>query len=217
MKRQFEYIYAKNLWEHGSGEGSLPVHTRGYVRFLQRFLRRRRIRSVADFGCGDWQFSRLIDWGEIEYRGYDIVAPVIEANRMRYQNPRIGFEEIVAPYTDIAPADLFIAKDVFQHWSDDSIFAFLPTLAKFRIVLIVNCVDPSGPTKNLPILDGGFRYLDMRLSPFDLPAEEVFSFTNHRSLMERLSGPPRWLKKVLLLEGDSWHGRSHPGAPRLKS
>lgn len=57
MSKRFEEIYATNEWGHGSGEGSLPVHTRGYVAFLQAFLAEKNITSVVDMGCGDWQFS----------------------------------------------------------------------------------------------------------------------------------------------------------------
>ena len=200
MKQEFERIYQRNSWRHGSGEGSLPIHTRSYVSFLQRFLRDRRISSVVDFGCGDWQFSKSIDWGGAEYRGYDIVGPVISENIRRYETGRISFYEIEPPYESLQPADLLIVKDVFQHWSDETIFAFLPVLTKFRCALITNCVNPSGPTTNRPIADGEFRYLDLRLPPFSVAARDVFSFSNHRTMLERVFGKPRWLKKVLLVE-----------------
>jgi hypothetical protein len=172
------------------------------VSFLQKFFRKHRISSVADFGCGDWQFSRSINWGDIEYRGYDIVSSVIAENRHRYQTGRISFHEIEPPYDDFPPADLLIAKDVFQHWSDEAIFAFLPVLAKFRYSLITNCVDPAGKAENQSTVDGGFRYLDLRLRPFLVPAREVFSFTNHRSLRNRIFGKPVFLKKVLLVTSE---------------
>ncbi|HEY3638481.1 MAG TPA: methyltransferase [Rhizomicrobium sp.] len=200
MKRQFEYIYAHDVWGNGSGEGSLEIHTRPYVRFLQGFLRDRAIASVVDFGCGDWQFSQTIDWSGIDYRGFDIVPSVILANRAKYQKANIIFHEIEPPYNALPEADLLIVKDVLQHWSDESVFAFLPVLARYRYALVTNCVNPAGSTKNLPIEDAGFRYLDIRLPPFNLAAREVLSFANHRGLRERLFEKPRWLKKVLLVE-----------------
>ena len=80
MKNEFENIYLNNIWEHGSGEGSLPIHTKGYAHFLENFLTTYNINSVVDMGCGDWQFSRLINWGDAMYQGYDIVQSVIESN-----------------------------------------------------------------------------------------------------------------------------------------
>ena len=199
MKDVFERIYAHDDWGHGSGEGSLALHVRPYVNFLQRFLRRKQIASVVDFGCGDWQFSQAIRWGDIEYRGYDIVPAVVAANRRRFQRSRISFHEITDA-SALPGADLLIVKDVLQHWSDESIARFLPALSKYRWALITNCVDPAGLTKNLPIADGDFRYLDVRLAPFDVHAIEVLSFSNYRPLLKRLSEKPRWVKKVLLVQ-----------------
>lgn len=189
----------------------MPLHARPYVAFLRRFLREHKILSVVDLGCGDWQFSKLVDWNGIEYRGYDVVSSIISANRALYGKNNISFHEIEPPYDHLPPAELLIVKDVFQHWSDEAIHAFLPSLARFPVSLITNCVNPVGPTTNLPISNGGFRYLDLRLPPFNLNAREVFSFSNHRTLFERFFGKPRWIKKVLLAEGTSLFTRVSVG------
>lgn len=203
MKNVFEQIYANNDWGHGSGEGSLAIHVQPYVGFLQRFLRRKRLASVVDFGCGDWQFSQAIDWGTIEYRGYDIVPAVIAANRVRFSTPRISFHEIGTDLSALPSADLLIVKDVLQHWSDESVTRFLPVLSRYRYALVTNCVNPAGLTENLPIADGDFRYVDIRLSPFRVDAREVFSFSNYRAFPGRLFERPRWVKKVLLVENQA--------------
>jgi len=57
----FARHYETDAWIGGSGIGSHAVNTQGYVRFLQRFIRANGVKSVVDFGCGDWQFSRAID------------------------------------------------------------------------------------------------------------------------------------------------------------
>jgi len=48
---------------------------------LQQFLKDNKIRSVVDAGCGDWGLSQALDWGGIDYKGYDIVEAVIAACR----------------------------------------------------------------------------------------------------------------------------------------
>jgi len=197
MRERFQEIYATNEWRHGSGEGSLPEHNQGYIRFVEGFIRDHNIRNIVDLGCGDWQFSRYIDWQRAEYVGMDIVPEVIEANRARFRRPGVEFVLYDGNISDIPPADLLITKDVLQHWSHAAIGALLPRFNQYRHVLVTNCVNPHGPTLNEEIPDGGFRYLDLRLAPFHLPATEVFSFTNRRSLLNRLVGKPRWLKKVL--------------------
>jgi hypothetical protein len=87
LQDRFEYIYAANIWGHGSGGGSSPINTRGYRRFLQNFLRKNNIKSVVDLGCGDWQFSHLIDWKGIRYSGFD-VGLSLNTTAMSIQSPK---------------------------------------------------------------------------------------------------------------------------------
>lgn len=201
MSNRFEQIYATNEWGHGSGEGSLPVHTKGYVAFLQRFLSDNRIASVVDMGCGDWQFSKSIQWGSIRYRGYDVVRQVVERNIEQYSAPNISFHLYSGNPADLPPADLLISKDVLQHLSDGAIAKVLPCLDRFKYSLLTNCVNPVGTTVPTDIVDGDFRYLDLRLPPFNLPAKEVYSFQNAMNPIARLLKAPRWVKRVLLVEG----------------
>ncbi|WP_099864626.1 class I SAM-dependent methyltransferase [Pararhizobium haloflavum] len=195
MRDRFEEIYRTAEWEGGgSGEGSHPVHTFGYRRFLGRFLRENAIRSVVDLGCGDWQFSRRIDWRGIDYQGFDVVPMVVEANQRRYGSDTIRFE-LAPDFENLPQADLIIAKDVLQHWSNASILDFLPVLQRYRHALITNCVTPDGLSQNSDIADGDFRPVDLRLEPFSMAAEPVYSFRNAQSLVPGIK--PRWRKIVL--------------------
>ena len=201
MRDIFERIYEDDAWRGGgSGEGSQLVHNRGYVAFLQKFLAERKIRSVVDLGCGDWQFSRTIDWRGIDYRGYDLVRTVIEHNRRKFGGAHISFHLFDGDFAHLPAADLLIAKDVLQHWSNRAIAELLPHLSRFRFCLITNCVNAGGPTENRDIADGEFRPLDLRLPPFAVKAAEVYGFSNARPFWARFFGRPRWTKKVLLLE-----------------
>ena len=201
MKHEFERIYADNEWKYGSGEGSLPVHTAPYRCFIENFIKEHKIESVVDFGCGDWQSSRLIDWEGVKYIGFDIVPSVIEENRVRYSRPNVEFRIFKDQFSELPITDLLIVKDVLQHWSNEAIQRFLPYVKRYRFALITNCVKPFGPTVNGDIRDGDFRYLDLCSAPFNLEAEEVVTFTNHRSILEKLWPRPRWKKKVLLSKG----------------
>jgi 2-polyprenyl-3-methyl-5-hydroxy-6-metoxy-1,4-benzoquinol methylase len=202
MKEQFEEIYSENKWLYGSGEGSQPQHTRPYVSFLQNFLRNNNIKSVVDMGCGDWQFSQFIDWTGIDYWGFDVVTSLIEANQKQFSLPTVRFQLAAGDASDLPAANLLIAKDVLQHWSNDSVKAFLLNLTKYDYCLITNCVNPNGETTNDNIENGGFRYLDLRLAPFSIQAEELLSFTNNRGTIGSFFSEPRWLKKVLLVRNE---------------
>ncbi|MFQ6006471.1 MAG: class I SAM-dependent methyltransferase [Woeseia sp.] len=200
MRDVFEDIYDHNKWGHGSGAGSLPRHTQGYVGMLQDFIREHDIESVVDLGCGDWQFSRFVNWDGVQYHGLDLVRSVIDRNKARYSAPNIEFRVFSGDFDDLPEAELLLAKDVLQHWSNESVKSFLPTLKRYRYSLITNCVNPRGETENIDIEDGEYRYLDIRLPPFDVDATEYFSFTNSRPFPLRYLKPVRWLKRVLLVK-----------------
>ncbi|MCK7594471.1 class I SAM-dependent methyltransferase [Pseudomarimonas salicorniae] len=201
MNARFEEIYERNEWGHGSGEGSLPVHTRSYVRFLERFLRAHRVRSVVDMGCGDWQFSRGIDWGSAEYRGYDVVPSVIASNEEQFSAPNVSFHLYSGNPQDLPSADLLLVKDVLQHLPHDAIHRFLPCVQKYQHALITNCVNPRGITENVDIPLGAFRYLDLRRPPFGIDAKQVFSFKKNTGLLSQFARRPEWKKVVLHIQG----------------
>ena len=74
----FDFTYRNDVWLGGSGTGSREDVTRDYREFLSQFMRAAKIGSIVDLGCGDWQFSRHIDWSGIDYTGIDASAVVLE-------------------------------------------------------------------------------------------------------------------------------------------
>lgn len=198
MKERFEEIYANNEWVSGSGEGSLPINNLGYVVFIENFVKSNSIELVLDLGCGDWQFSKDIRWGSAKYYGYDIVSSVISTNKALYSTENVIFTLYSGDFLDLPPADLLIAKDVLQHWSNETILQFLPILSRYKYALLTNCVNPTGETINTNVIDGGFRYLDLRLPPFSLNAIEAYHFRQHRNVLGTLQRP-QWLKRVLFV------------------
>jgi SAM-dependent methyltransferase len=160
-------------WHRGivSGEGSLPIHTKGYIKFIQKFIAKHKVKSVVDLGCGDWQFTRYIDWGITHYSGIDVVSTVIDDNNKQFSSSNIEFLLSSGNPAELPNADLLIAKDVLQHWLNVNVKAFLPLLGRYSFSLLTNCINPQGKTLNTDIQDGGFRYLDLRLPPFSLAEE----------------------------------------------
>ena len=201
LRDRFSEIYATDEWGKGSGEGSLPVHTKGYATLIERFIRQHNVQSVVDVGCGDWQFSRFINWNHCRYTGLDIVPGLVETNTSQFACENIQFATYDGNFSHLPKAELLIIKDVLQHLSQQKIIDFLAILDDYPYALITNCINPHGITENRDIPDGGFRYLDLTLSPFELSATEVYRFSNHRSLMQRLYTKPRWMKKVLVHYG----------------
>lgn len=136
----FTYIYDNKVWGEGSGGGSNPENNTEYISFLQEFLREKQIKSVVDFGCGDWQFSQLIDWSGIDYIGIDCVKSIITENRIKFTNQSFYLSnEIPEKIKGRKMADVLILKDVLQHWTDESIISFInKNLIRFKYILITN-------------------------------------------------------------------------------
>ncbi len=169
----FNAIYSNNLWGHGSGSGSLAENTVAYRHYLHNFIRTNQIRSVVDIGCGDWQFSKLIDWQGIRYIGID-VSDVVLSNTQSFARDGVSFLHADALTETLPTADLLIMKDVMQHWSNDDILTFLPRLANFQQALITNGFHPSlSHLINSDISAGSLRPVDLRMSPFNLPGNYI--------------------------------------------
>lgn len=200
--RIFTNIYVNGSWRFGSGHGSLPSVTRSYRRYLQRFIDQPDVRHVVDLGCGDWQFSRYIDWSSVDYLGLEVVPELIESNTTAYGASNVRFARSPARFADLPPADLLIAKDVLQHWPSRDISDFLTiAVEQYRYCLITNCVRPKRD-RNSDIPMGAFRPLDIREPPFNAPATRVHRFFGPVTVsLSPLRVYPAWEKQVLLLQG----------------
>lgn len=183
LEAAFTQIYDKAIWARNdqgkgsSGEGSTADTTFLYRCFLKNFFKENDIHSVVDGGCGDWEFSRLIDWQGINYTGYDVVKTVIDSDA-QYASPTIQFVHANFSTTDLPSADLFICKDVLQHLPNDVILALIPQLKKFKYCLIINDTAVRSQAGNQSNVDtiGGYRLLDLSQPPFNLAGERLGLF-----------------------------------------
>jgi hypothetical protein len=172
----FEKIYQENYWGFGSGHGSLPSVTAEYSQYISNFISNNNITSVVDFGCGDWQFSRFMDWRKVDYTGYEIVPKLVKDNTKSYAAPNIKFLLTPSSFKNLKPADLLLVKDVLQHLPQSEIENFITSvLPKYKYSLITNNTLPEN-LLNMAIEKGGFRPLDLRLPPYNLSATAVFDF-----------------------------------------
>src|SRR5262249_54067998 len=121
-RKVFLDIYDNDTWGFGSGHGSLPRVTKPYSLFLQNFIRNNPIQTVVDYGCGDWQFSRIIDWDGIHYVGLDVSDELIVRNRRRYGTTTVRFELSPQKCADLPSGDLLLVKDVLQHLPNSYVF-----------------------------------------------------------------------------------------------
>lgn len=179
----FDFIYSTGFWgknEDGtmgtSGWGSSEAVSRPYREFLTGFLAERRVRSVVEVGCGDWQVGRLVDWDGIDYTGLDVSSVVVESLE-QFARPNVRFLHRDARFAELPSADLLLVKDVLQHWSNADVVAFLPQLSKFKLALITNGFDPSGRVPvNHDIPAGKYCEIDLSRPPFSVPGTWVLNY-----------------------------------------
>jgi SAM-dependent methyltransferase len=172
----FDHVYARQKWLKGSGPGSYAETTETYRAFLQDFIATRGVKSVLDIGCGDWQFSQLINWSGVDYLGID-VSSIALAQARSFATDRIRFVESDARTMALPRADLLIMKDLLQHWTNAEIVALIPKLAQFRYCLITNgFVDGAMPALNLDKSAGSYRPVDLAKPPFCVAGTDIHTY-----------------------------------------
>jgi SAM-dependent methyltransferase len=183
----FETIYEKRIWGGGSGLGSDPQVAPHYVNLLKAFLNNNPIRSVVDIGCGDWQFSRHIDWGDRTYLGIDVVGSVIEANRRQFARPNISFSH-ANPLEDgfDVGGDLLLMKDVLQHLSNSNVQKLLRLTNRFRFSLLTNAYARTNDNCE----NGDTRPLDIRADPFNLTNAAMVYAYDEKATFLIINKPP---------------------------
>ena len=160
----------------GSGPGSTPAYTEAWRDFLQAFLEEHGVETVLDFGCGDWQFSRLIDWGDRLYFGVDVVPGLIARLKAEFGSSTRLFL-LADPRNPVLPdADLLICKDVLQYLPNATVQRLLPSFRRFRHALFVTDKSNKPAANNRDGLLGEWRRLDLSAPPFHLPVVDVFRF-----------------------------------------
>jgi hypothetical protein len=178
MEYYFTYVYENNIWGNNniaeyngsSGSGSsIEKNKDTYIPFLKQFIIDNNIKTVIDLGCGDFLCGKLIyDDLDILYTGYDIYKKIVDYNITHNSSTKYSFIHLdfYNNKEDIIEGDLFILKDVIQHWSCNSIYNFLDYLIefkKFKYILI--CNDSKQSEDNLDTVDGYYRALNYNYFP----------------------------------------------------
>ena len=127
----FNTIYKRNLWkskESISGPGSELKNTIHLQKQIQSIIKEYKIQSIVDCGCGDFNWMKEINFGEMKYTGLDIVNEIAESNMKKYATAKIKFIKLNT-VNEIPPrADLLICRDVLVHLNFETIDASLKNM-----------------------------------------------------------------------------------------
>lgn len=150
------------------GSGSTLEYTQHLREHLPGFLERHGITSMLDAPCGDYSWMRLVDFPTgFQYTGADIVEFMIQENRIRYTDRR--FEVLDICQDPLPGADLLFCRDCLFHLSYSDIQRAFDNIARSDISWIMTTTYDPAHARNVDIETGGFRPIDLRSAPFDLP------------------------------------------------
>ncbi len=171
----FTTYYHQNKWrgrESVSGIGSDPEHTRVITARLPRLFAELQIGSVLDIPCGDFAWMRRVPLTGIDYLGADIVAPLIQANKARYQTQNIRFARLDLITGTLPRADLVICRDCLVHLSWADALAALRNIAASGSTYLLTTTFTQR-SHNQDINTGGWRPLNLARPPFEFPEPQL--------------------------------------------
>ena len=186
VENVFDTIYEKKVWGNGSGGGSDAHVANVYIDTVNKIFKENNIKKVLDIGCGDWQFSKFIDWSNMDYVGIDVVESVIKKNNEKFSSSNIKFicENPLSENCILPSVDLILVKDVLQHLSNKNVIILLDKILKSKsnFVLVTNDFD----SRNIDINNGDTRPIDITKPPFNvINSEDVLSFNGKKVFLIR--------------------------------
>ena len=175
LKQAFEQAANENYWSDNdslSGPGSNMEQTRIIRQAIPALLEKHGVKSLLDAPCGDlfWMktiLPELMHKG-IQYTGVDIVAKIIEKNKINFAAFNALFFNIDLSKGSIPKADIIFTRDCFIHLSYYNIYAVLRNYKKSgaRYLLVSTYTYPERRNFNV---DGFYLYgrmLNLEKFPF---------------------------------------------------
>jgi hypothetical protein len=171
MRDVFDQICETNTWgsdESVSGVGSTRAHTANYVAGLVPVLKKFGIKSFFDAPCGDLNWiGALLREAPMAYSGGDISSAVIAVARKKEPDLEVRLFDICED--EFPAADVWHCRDCMFHLPLDVSMRALRNFATSKVrYALLTCNDALWLT-NIDIAAGGFRPLDLRRPPFNLP------------------------------------------------
>jgi hypothetical protein len=170
-KDKFTAIYRNNLWnneESYSGGGSTLRRTSPIRSQLPSLLKERNIKFICDVGCGDFNWMKHLDIGDVTYIGVDIVTEIIDVNRTLYGTSRRVFCELNVVQQVVPEVDLILCRQCLNHLRLADIQATISNFKASRSTYLLATHFPN-IERNVDVVTGGCRGLDLTLRPFHFP------------------------------------------------
>ena len=142
IEQIFSKIYKDSSWNKNSlnfnsGPGS---HNKKlvapYVKFVNLFLLDKKLKSIIDLGCGDFNVGKNIYKHVNKYYAFDIVPDLIKTNKKKFNDKKIVFECKNFIDDSLPKADGVIIRQVLQHLDNKSIIKILNKIKSYKYAII---------------------------------------------------------------------------------
>lgn len=182
-EERFSRIFETRYWRGGgketvSGYGSTIEYTADVRARLLDVIETFRIGSMFDAPCGDFNWMRLVVAASgIDYRGGDIVRPLIAQNQKTHGRANVRFIHADITTSTFPTADLWFCRDCLFHLSlADGLAALGQFVASDIPYILTSTHKNDDGFRNTDITSGSFRRIDLFAPPFSLPRDVLFRF-----------------------------------------
>lgn len=186
----FNDIYTNAVWgrdkegEAFSGSGShYSIFTKPYIENLIIFLKDKKLKTIVDLGCGDFNIGKnFLDFCE-NFIACDVSNIILDKNIQKFKFNKLKFLNIDITKDDLPDGDLAFVRQVLQHLSNHDIKKFLFKLKKtnYKYLIVTeglpvtkyftpNLDKPSDNDIRISHLDSG---VELHHSPFNLEFKKI--------------------------------------------
>lgn len=166
----FADIYRKKLWgdrESVSGTGSKQLQTEKVVAFIPEVIRQYNIQSMLDIPCGDFNWMKNVNLGNVKYIGADIIEEMILDNRRSYETPTRTFIRADVIVDVLPKTDLILCRDCLVHFSNEHLIQAIKNLKRSGATYLLTTTFPEHVNKD--IVTGNWRGVNLQKPPFSFP------------------------------------------------
>lgn len=166
----FSEIYHTNAWqdpESVSGRGSTSARTKAIMSQLSLLLQDLQTKTLLDAACGDFNWMKDTELGDVKYIGVDVVPALIAFNQL-YSDEQKSFAALDITTDRLPAADAILCRDCFIHLSFRNIKAALRNFKKTNATHLL-CTTHTTVVENTDCTDGSWRNVNMQLPPFNFP------------------------------------------------
>ena len=171
----FIKVYKNNLFqgdESISGPGSSLYNTESLRMLLGSFLKEKKIGSVIDAPCGDFNWFSLIDLRDVKYTGIDVVPELIQSVAGKHADEAHTFRCMDLTKEIPIRGELLICRDLLVHLSYRLGLMVLQNLLLSKPKYLAMTNFPGANNIDVPEDQGvlQWRPIDLEEAPYGLPS-----------------------------------------------